>query len=56
MLEDQINHGTLVKEGFIDPGFVRTTLNEHASGADRTLVLWPVLALGLWLDRYARRS
>jgi asparagine synthase (glutamine-hydrolysing) len=56
LLEDQIERGTLVGEGFVDPGFLRATVSAHLGGEDRTGILWPVMALGLWLDRYAGRS
>ena len=56
LIEDQVERGTVVTEGFVDREFLRTTLAEHASGRDRTSILWPVLALGLWLDGFARRS
>jgi asparagine synthase (glutamine-hydrolysing) len=55
LLEDQIEHGTLVGEGFIDAEFLTATLNAHIVGEDMTALLWPVMALGLWLDRFAGR-
>ncbi len=54
-LEDQLERGTLVAEGFIDRDFLRTTLTAHLGGEDVTSILWPVMALGLWLDRYSGR-
>lgn len=56
MLDDQVTGGTLVSEGFINREALHTTIDEHAAGRDRTSLLWPVLALGLWLDSYAGRS
>jgi asparagine synthase (glutamine-hydrolysing) len=55
LLEDQLAHGTVVREGFVAREFFKRTINEHASGLDRTSILWPVMSLGLWLDRYAGR-
>jgi len=31
-------------------------MSEHAGGKDRTSILWPVMALGLWLDRFVGRT
>lgn len=52
LLAEQVNDGALVNEGWIDRGTLRAAVDEHrAGGVDRTGVLWPVLAAGLWLDR-----
>lgn len=56
VLDDQLQRGTLVREGFVDRAFLSAMLSEHARGHDRTSILWPVMSLGLWLDRYAGRS
>lgn len=56
VLEDQLESGTVVREGFVDADFLRANLRAHISGKDRTLILWPVMALGLWLDGFAGRS
>ncbi len=56
VLDDQLAHGTLVREGFIDRDALQAVIGEHVSGSDRASTLWPILALGLWLDRYAGRS
>jgi asparagine synthase (glutamine-hydrolysing) len=55
-LADQIRGGTLVSEGLVDREFLQRTAGEHAGGQDRTSILWPVLALGLWLDQYVGRA
>jgi asparagine synthase (glutamine-hydrolysing) len=55
LLNDQIAHGTLVSEGFVNRDFVRATMSEHAGGQDCTSLLWPLMSLGLWLDRYSGR-
>ncbi|HWI22637.1 MAG TPA: asparagine synthase C-terminal domain-containing protein, partial [Baekduia sp.] len=56
VLEDQLARGTLVNEGFIDRECMREAMAEHFGGRNRTSILWPVLACGLWLDRYAGRD
>jgi asparagine synthase (glutamine-hydrolysing) len=56
ILEDQLAWGTAVREGFIDGDSLRRTMSEHAGGKDRTSILWPVMALGLWLDRFVGRT
>ena len=55
-LLDQAVNGTMVTEGYVDRDYLRTAVEQHVKGSDRTAVLWPVLAFGLWLDRYASRS
>jgi asparagine synthase (glutamine-hydrolysing) len=52
LLVHQLNDGSLVREGFIDRATLQTLIREHCAGEDRTALLWPVLSLGLWLDRY----
>jgi asparagine synthase (glutamine-hydrolysing) len=56
LLDDQLARGTLVREGFVSWDFLRATLTEHIAGQDRTSVLWLVMSLGLWLDRYTGRD
>ena len=55
LLQDQIDHGTLVGEGFVDREFLSTAMSAHDGGAEMASILWPVMALGLWLDSYAGR-
>jgi asparagine synthase (glutamine-hydrolysing) len=50
LVEHQVRHGALVEGGFIDPGFALETFKQHEAGHDRTSLLWPMLAFGLWLD------
>jgi asparagine synthase (glutamine-hydrolysing) len=52
-LSEQIDHGSLFEEGWLDRGAIATLAEEHRSGrADWSRVLWPVLTLGLWLDSF----
>jgi hypothetical protein len=42
----------LYAEGLLDREQVRERVTRHVDGdRDESAVLWPVLALGLWLDR-----
>lgn len=51
-LERQLAEGALYAEGWIDADGARGLVAEHAGGRrDWSHVLWPLLALGLWLDR-----
>ncbi len=51
-LARQLAEGALYAEGWIDAGAARGLAAEHAAGRrDWSQVLWPLLALGLWLDR-----
>ncbi|MDQ3607843.1 MAG: asparagine synthase C-terminal domain-containing protein, partial [Actinomycetota bacterium] len=50
-LERQLTEGALYAEGWIDARVARGFAAEHADGRDWSHVLWPLLALGLWLDR-----
>jgi asparagine synthase (glutamine-hydrolysing) len=53
LMRDQIATGTLYGEGWIRGEAAMGLLNEHREGrADRSHVLWPLLAVGLWLDRF----
>jgi asparagine synthase (glutamine-hydrolysing) len=49
----QLEHGTIYSEGYFDRGAVERLVAEHASAScDRSDELWPLLALGLWADRF----
>jgi len=51
-LARQLAEGALYAEGWIDAGVARGLAAEHGAGRrDWSHVLWPLLALGLWLDR-----
>lgn len=56
-LRDQIEHGTLYEEGWFDRAAVGRLVAEHAAArADHSDQLWPLLALGLWADRFHGRE
>jgi asparagine synthase (glutamine-hydrolysing) len=56
-LADQLAHGVLYEEGWFDRAAVRRLVQEHAAaGADHSDQLWPLLALGLWVDRFHGRE
>jgi asparagine synthase (glutamine-hydrolysing) len=51
VLEDQLRSGAVFEHGWFDRRSARRIVDDHAAGrADRSGVLWPLLALGLWLD------
>ena len=56
LLLDQAQHGTLVTEGYVDRAYLQAATAAHLGGEERTPMLWPILALGLWLDRVAGRA
>jgi asparagine synthase (glutamine-hydrolysing) len=52
-LASQVERGTVFAEGWLDRAEVARLASEHAGGkADNSGRLWPVLCLGLWLDRF----
>ena len=53
VLARQLESGCLYGEGWIDGAAARALADQHAAGVcDHSHVLWPLLALGLWLDRH----
>lgn len=56
LVTQQVTRGGLVQEGLLDGAALQAAARMHALGEDRTELLWPVLALGLWFDRYAGRT
>jgi asparagine synthase (glutamine-hydrolysing) len=53
VLERQIAAGSIYDEGYFDRDAARGLAREHAGGArDHSDRLWPLLALGLWADRF----
>jgi hypothetical protein len=47
----RISRGPLVEYGCFDGRIVKTLIDAHVRGtADNGSVLWPLLALGCWLD------
>jgi len=56
-MQEQLAHGTLYEEGWFDRAAVGRLVQEHAAtGADHSDQLWPLLALGLWADRFHGRE
>ncbi len=53
VLRAQPEHGVLYSEGYFAREAVRALVGEHLAGArDHSERLWPLLALGLWADRF----
>ncbi len=53
LLAHQINEGALVREGWFARAGLAPLVADHVAGIrDHSRVLWPVLALGLWLDGF----
>jgi asparagine synthase (glutamine-hydrolysing) len=53
VLRAQPEHGILYSEGYFACEPVRALIGEHLAGAcDHSEDLWPLLALGLWADRF----
>lgn len=56
-LRDQVAGGSLYREGWFERGPVGALVDEHVAGhRDWSEVLWPLLALGVWLDRVRGRE
>ena len=57
VMQDQLQRGTIYTEGYFDRQAVERLVHEHVSRAhDHSDELWPVLALGLWVDRFHGRD
>jgi asparagine synthase (glutamine-hydrolysing) len=55
LMEDQIARGALYSEEWVRADVAARYLEQHRRGnADRSHLLWPLLAAGLWLDGYRR--
>ena len=52
ILEDQLRHGALYREGKRKPGAVARLARQHTEGRNDWTHVWPLLAAGLWLDRH----
>jgi asparagine synthase (glutamine-hydrolysing) len=53
VLRAQLERGSLYKEGWFDRAAGETLVREHISTRhDHSDRLWPLLALGLWMDRF----
>jgi asparagine synthase (glutamine-hydrolysing) len=56
-LREQLAHGSLYGEGYFDAVAATRLADEHAAAThDHSDRLWPLLALGLWLDRFHGRD
>jgi asparagine synthase (glutamine-hydrolysing) len=54
VLEQQLRGGTIYAEGYFDRDAAGVLVQEHAAGVrDHSDRLWPLLSLGLWLDRFS---
>jgi asparagine synthase (glutamine-hydrolysing) len=52
-LDGQLERGSIYAEGYFDREAARALVREHrAGGCDHSELLWPLLSLGLWADRY----
>ena len=53
LLRRQIESGHAFEEGWFDRAAARRLMDEHVGGGrDRSAVLWPLTAFGLWLDAF----
>jgi Asparagine synthase len=52
LMTEQVEHGAAFEDGWFSREGVRRLAREHAAGRDHSHVLWPVLAFGLWYDRF----
>ena len=53
VVRHQIEHGVIYQEGYFDRAAAGALVSEHlARTADHSDQLWPLLALGLWADRF----
>jgi asparagine synthase (glutamine-hydrolysing) len=52
LLDHQAEHGAAFEDGWFSRDAVRRMIREHGEGRDHSNALWPVLAFGLWLDRF----
>jgi asparagine synthase (glutamine-hydrolysing) len=53
LLRTQLQSGTIYGEGYFDRAAATALADRHAAGRhDHSDVLWPLLALGVWADRF----
>jgi asparagine synthase (glutamine-hydrolysing) len=53
VLERQLREGTIYEQGYFDRAAATRLTRDHLAGAhDRSEQLWPLLAFGLWADRF----
>ena len=56
-LSGQLRNGHLYRDGWFDRDAVARLAEEHQTRArDWSGVLWPILSLGLWMDRFVGQS
>src|SRR5438105_1362356 len=56
-VSQQLENGCIYNEGWFDRAAAHRMAREHHQGArDWSGLLWPMLAFGLWLDRFRGRS
>jgi asparagine synthase (glutamine-hydrolysing) len=56
-LDEQLRRGVIYEEGYFDRDCAAALVREHAAGArDHSERLWPLLSLGLWVDRFSGRD
>jgi asparagine synthase (glutamine-hydrolysing) len=52
-LSEQLADGSLYRDGWFDREAVGSLVKEHQSRTrDWSATLWPILSLGLWMDRF----
>ena len=56
VMRTQLAEGSLYREEWFDARAVGRAYDDHLGGRDRSAQLWPILALGLWLDRLRGRN
>ncbi len=53
VLREQLEHGTIYRDGYFDRHAAERLVREHATAAsDHSDLLWPLLSFGLWADRF----
>jgi asparagine synthase (glutamine-hydrolysing) len=54
LAEEMLSESRLKKQGFFEPAYVRTLLDEHQAGrSDNRKLLWTLLVFQLWYQRWA---
>jgi asparagine synthase (glutamine-hydrolysing) len=56
VMRRQVEGGVIFEQGWFDRTEAGRLVEEHVGGGDRSDVLWPLLALGLWGDRIFGRD
>jgi asparagine synthase (glutamine-hydrolysing) len=56
-LQEQLRSSALYEQGWFNRDAVGTLVREHLRGVtDQSRILWPLFALGVWLDRFVSDS